>query len=67
MKTLLAVTGLTLALAVAPAAEEALSEALWALVNPGSERACSEAAGRSNVPHPGPQVGAGYGECQRHR
>ncbi len=67
MRTLLAVTGVTLALAVAPAAEEALSGALWASVNPSSEWACSETAGRSNVPHPGPQVGAGYGECQRHR
>ncbi len=63
MRTLLAVTGVTLALAVAPAAEEAL----WALINPSSEQACSKALGRSNVPHPGTQVGAGYGECQRHR
>ncbi len=67
MRTLLAAMGLTLALAVAPAAEEALSGALRALVNPSSERACSKAAGRSNVPHPGPQVGVGYDECQRHR
>ena len=67
MRTLLAVAGLTLALGVAPAVEEALSEALRALVNPGSPGACSVAAERSNVPHRGPWVAAGYGECQRHR
>jgi hypothetical protein len=48
MRTLLAVAGFTLALGIAPVAEEALSRALRALVDAGSQKPCSMAAGQSS-------------------
>ena len=63
MRTLLAVAGFTLALGIAPVAEEALSRVLRALVDTGSQRPCSMAARQPILIQQSSHAKVGNGKC----